>query len=86
MKFNQKTWVKSYININTEQRKNPKIDFQKDIFKLMNKGVFKRTMEKVRNHRYIKLIATEARRNYVESESNHHTTKIFSDNILARKM
>ena len=46
----------------------------------MNKGVFKRTMEKVRNHRYIKLIATEARRNYVESESNHHTKKIFSDN------
>ena len=39
---------------------------------LMNKAVFEKTMENVRKHRYIKLVTTKARRNYLVSESNYH--------------
>ena len=49
----------------------------------MNNAVFVKTMENVRNHRDIKLITTEVRRNYFVSEPNYHSAKKFSDNLLA---
>ena len=39
-------------------------------------------MRNVRIHRDIKLVANEARRNYLVSEPNH-TTRLFSKNLLA---
>ena len=38
----------------------------------MNHAVFGKTMEKVRKHRDIKLIATERRKNYLVLEPNYH--------------
>ena len=40
-------------------------------------------MQNVRKHRDIKLLRTEARRNYLVSEPNYHTTKLFHENVLA---
>ena len=72
--------------MNTELRKNAKIDFGKDFFKLMSNLIFGKTTENVRKHRDIKLVTTEARRNYLVSEPNYHTTKCFSENLLAIEM
>ena len=47
VKFDQNAWLKRYIDI--------MINF----FKLMNNAVFGKTMENVRKHRDIKLVATE---------------------------
>ena len=57
--------------------------FEKDFFKLMNNSVFGKTMENVRKHTNIKLIATDKRRNQLVSEPNYHTTTYFSENLLA---
>ena len=43
-------------------------------------------MENVRKHRNIKLVTTERRRNYLVSELNYHTTKFFTENLLATEM
>ena len=43
-------------------------------------------MENVRKHRDIKLVTTQKRRHYLVSEPNYHTTKIFTENLLATEM
>ena len=86
IQFNQKAWVKSYIDMNIKLRTEAKTDFEKDFFKLMNNAVFGKTMENVRKHRDIKLVTTDKRRNQLVSEPNYHTTKYFSENLLAIEM
>ena len=72
--------------MNTDLRKQVKNDFEKDFFKLMNNVVFGKTMENERKHRDIKLVTTDKRRNQLVSEPNYHTTKWFSENLLAIEM
>ena len=43
-------------------------------------------MENVRNHRDIKLVKTNKKRNNLVSEPSYHTTKHISENLLIREM
>ena len=86
IKFNQKTWLKPHIDMNTEVKQKAKNYFKKDFFKLMNNAVFGKTMQNVRKHRNIKLVATERKRSYLVSEPNYHTTKFFTENLSAIEM
>ena len=83
IQFNQKAWLKSYIDTNIKLITKEKYDFEKYFFKLMNNAVFQKTMGNVRKHRDIKLVTTNKRRNYLALEPNYHTTKRFSENLLA---
>ena len=67
-------------------KKKPKNDFEKDLFKLLNNAVFRKTMENVRKYRDKKLVTTERSRNYFVSELKFHTTKVFTEKLLAIKM
>ena len=85
IEFNQKAWLKKYIDMNTELRKKASNDFEKD-FKLMNNAVFGKTMENVRKHRDIKLVKTDYKRNKLVSEPNYHTMKLISENLSIIEM
>ena len=72
--------------MNNKLRTEANNDFEKDFFKLLNNAVFGKTMENVRKHKDIKLATTERRRNYLGSEANYHTTKFFTEHMLAIEM
>ena len=86
IEFRQEAWLKPYIDMNTKLRTEAKNKFEKDFFKLMNNSVFGKNMENVRNHRDIKLVTTDERRNKLVSEPNYHSAKHFSENLLAIEM
>ena len=75
IQFNQKAWLKPYIDMNAKLRKEAKNNFEKYFLKPMNNTGFGKTMENVRKHRDFKLVTTDKRRNQLPSEPNYHTTK-----------
>ena len=86
IQFNQEAWLKEYIDMNTELRKQAKNDLGRDFFKLMNNSVFGKTMENARKSRNMKLVKAHKRRNQLVSKPNYHRTKWFSENLLAIEM
>ena len=72
--------------MNTDLREKAKNDFEKDFLKLLNNAVFVKAMENVRKNRDIKLVTTERRKNFLVSEPNYHTAKLFTENLLAIEM
>ena len=86
IEFNQKEWLKPYIDMNTELRKAAKNGFEKDLFKLMNNSVFGKTMKNIRKHRDIKLVTTDKTRSKLVSEPNYHTINLISEDLSIIEM
>ena len=72
--------------MNSQLKKLQNTISKKDFLKMINNAVFGKTIENVRKNKDIKLATTETTRNYLISEPNYHTTKIFSENVLAIEM
>ena len=86
IEFNQKAWLKPYIDMNTELRKLAKYDFEKGLFKLMNNAVFAKTMENIIKHRDIKLVKTDKKRSKLVLEPNYHTMDYISEDLSIIEM
>ena len=61
--------------MNAKLRINAKNYFRKNVFKLMNNALSKKTMENVINYRDIKFVSSEVRRNYLVSGPNSYNKK-----------
>ena len=55
IEFEQKAWLKPYIDEDTKYRKGARKEFEKDFFKLMNNSVFGKTMDNVKNRMQLHL-------------------------------
>ena len=52
----------------------------------MNNAVFGKTMENIRNHRNIKLVTTDNKRNKLVLEPNYHTINYISEDLSIIEM
>ena len=86
IKFNERDWMKEYIELNTKLRTAATNDFEKDFFKLMNNSVFGKTMENIENRVDVKLITDRKRALKYASKPNYNRSVIFSENLVAIHM
>ena len=83
LKFDQSSWLKQYIDFNTEKRKNAKNSFEKDFFKLMNNSVFGKTMENLRKRVDVSLVTDEKKLDKFTTKPTYVSSKIFNENLMA---
>ena len=84
--FQQRPWLKSYIDFNTEKRKHAANDFEKDFYKLMNNSVFGKTMENLRKRVNVKLVNDKTKLSKLIASPSFDTFRIFSEDLAAVNM
>ena len=52
--YNQIDWMRSYIEFNTQKRKEAKSQIEKDFYKLLNNSIYGKTIENIRKRKDIK--------------------------------
>ncbi|KMQ83424.1 hypothetical protein RF55_20086 [Lasius niger] len=83
LRFQQRPWLSSYIQFNTEQRKLAKTSFEKDLFKLLNNSVFGKTMENMRNRTNIDLVHNEKRAKKLVAAPTFHSFKVINEDLVS---
>ena len=84
IQFNQKPWIKPYIEKNTEKRKNAANDFEKDLYKLQSNAFFGRTMMNVRNQADFELVKKKERLEKIVRTQRHKDNGFhyYSENLV----
>ncbi len=80
IQFNQKPWLKEYIEFNTNKRSKATTDFEKDFFKLLNNAFYGKTMENVRGRINIDFIENDKTEEILKRQSKL-TLKTISKNF-----
>ena len=83
IEFHQSFWLREYITLNTNKRKNARNSFEKDFFKLMNNSIFGKMMENVRGRINMELVHTPRRLRKLAAKPNYHRHHIFNKDLMA---
>ena len=86
IKFEESTWLKQYIDLNTTLRAKANNEFEKDFFKLMNNSVFGKTMENIRNRVDVRLVNDKRMAKKLAAKPNFKHCTIFDENLVAIHM
>ena len=83
LQFKQSDWMKTYIDFNTEKRKNAANNFEKNFFKLMINSVYGKTIENLRKRINIRLVSNAKDFLKYTSRPTYVTNKLFDKNYAA---
>jgi hypothetical protein len=86
LEFDQSDWLKVYIDFNTALRTKANNDFEKGFFKPINKSVFGKTMENIRNRVGIKLCSNGKKVEKLIAKPNFESRTIFTETLAAIHM
>ena len=86
IKFNERPWLRDYIQLNTDLRMKGTTLFEKDFFKLMNNSVFGKTMENIRNRIDVRLVTEEKELEKLVKKPNFDRINIFTEDLVAVHM
>ena len=67
--FKQRSWLKPYIDFNTNKRNKVDNEFEKDFYKLLNNAFYGKTMENVRNRIKVEFIKKDEDEKIVKQQS-----------------
>jgi hypothetical protein len=94
--FRQSSFLKGYIDLNTELRKNANTPFQQDLFKLMNNSVFGKTLENSERRVDVQLVnqwydESNRTKKFTSASTliarpNFHSATVLTDNLVAVQM
>ena len=84
--FDEKPFLKEYIDLNTELRKHSKNDLEKDLFKLMNNVIFSKIVQNVLNKSNVKLINNDPEKllKLIKEPNFEHIHKISDKKVLVQ--
>ena len=83
VEFNQKPWMKNFIDFNINKRKESKNEFEKGFFKIMCNATYGRTLMNLRKRQNISLINEATKLNDFVKKPNFISSKIFNENLVA---
>jgi hypothetical protein len=86
IKYEQKDWLKPYIDLNTKLRQEGTSEFEKDFFKLMNNSVYGKTIENVLKRQDIKFCCERKKALRYVKKINFKRETIFTKNLVALHM
>lgn len=86
IQFEQKDWLKPYIDVNIEKRRKSENEFQKDFYKLMCKSIYGKTMEQVRNRIDIRLVSSPKKAEKLIAKPNFIDRSVYNENLVAIHM
>ncbi|XP_033761561.1 uncharacterized protein LOC117343328 [Pecten maximus] len=84
--FEQAPWLKTYIDYNTEKRKQSRNNFEKDFYRLINNSVFGKTMENLRKRMDVNLVNSEKKAMKLSCKPTFEEFRIFSDDLVGVHM
>ena len=85
IKFEESTWLKEYINLNTKLRiaaKQSGNDLEVNLFKVKNNSAFGKTLENIRNRVDIRLLSSDKVTQKQAAKPNYVRCTIFDETSL----
>ena len=86
VKYKQKTWLKEYIDFNSQQRASSNNAFDKDFYKLKNNALFGKTMENTRRRINYKLVTDENKFDKLARSPLFHDRDVITEDIVGVHM
>ena len=83
VEFNQRPWMKDFIDFNINKRKESKNEFEKGFFKIMCNAAYGRTLLNLRKQENISLINDATKLNDCVKKPDFISSKIFNENLVA---